>query len=218
MLPRLYLHSVQYVFYDRHNEEVTFESRMACGRRFAFLLSRNQFLNLNDAISQIKNFNYYGHFPLGQNTWLHYNAFDSSLYKESNDDRRLYFTFISFSEYINHTHPRLLSLVRQKDESVTTRRRGSRTDGRRQSAIKSTAHKRPLSTASGSSHQSSKAKRACGEEWTATSRATNDVVMSNIEEANTILSKRDRSSARWRSDSSSSDSSASEDIYPSPLL
>ena len=219
MLPRLYMHSVQYVFYDNHYEEVLFESRMACGRRFTFVLSRNQFLNLHDAISQIEKFKYYGHFPLGQNTWLHYNAFDSCLYRESNEDRRLYFTFISFTEYIKHTHPRLLSLVRhQKDELVATRRRGSGDDGRRQRAVKSTAHKRPLSTVSVPSHQSSEAKRSRGEECKATSRSTNDAVVSNIEEASAILSKWDRSSARWRSDSSSSESSAAEDMSTSLSL
>ena len=110
---RLYMHSNQCVNYDCDNAKIIFESYLVIGQRFQFAISENQFLNLNDAVHQIKNFNYmyYGHFSLGHNYWLHYNVFDNSLYRESNEICRTYFTFIAFEEYMRHTHLRLLSLL-----------------------------------------------------------------------------------------------------------
>ena len=212
MHPRLYMHSIQYAFYDVHNQIIIFESRNASGRRVQFTITRNQFLNLNDAIYQIRNHNYYGHFPIGHSTWLHYNDSDSCLY---NDSAGTHFSFLSFQEYIKHTHPRLLSLVRLKQKTETetetrTRRRGAATDAGRHTS-KSTNHKRPSSSVSMPFHQSPSAKRSRWEEREASPRPTNNGVLSNHEETSPVLSKWDGSSARWRSDSDSANSSIGED-------
>ena len=98
MQPRLYMQSFQYASYNHGSERVTFETRHVCGRRFYFPLTKNQFLALNDAILLIDKENAYGHYPLGQNTWMHYNAFDASLYREMNNGR-VHFIFASFDEY-----------------------------------------------------------------------------------------------------------------------
>ena len=228
MYPRLYMHSVQFAHFDNCNGKIYFESRKASGRHFQFILTRNQFFNLNDAIYQIKKFNYYGHFPLGNNTWLHYNGgSDTRLYRESfAEDCRVYFSFDSFMEYIKHTHPRLLSLVRLNQSAAAaaaaaTADRGERRrrlNARRRlpsiSCSKSTNHKRSLSTILESSHQSSDSKRHRGRaEWATASRSTDNDVLSAAEEESAILSKWERSSDRRRSDSDSSQSSGAEDRH-----
>lgn len=229
MYPRLYMHSVQFAHFDNCNGKIYFESRKASGRHFQFILTRNQFFNLNDAIYQIKKFNYYGHFPLGNNTWLHYNGgSDTRLYRESfAEDCRVYFSFDSFMEYIKHTHPRLLSLVRLNQSAAAaaaaTADRGERRrrlNARRRlpsssiSCSKSTNHKRSLSTILEPSHQSSDSKRHRGRaEWATASRSTDNDVLSAAEEESAILSKWERSSDRRRSDSDSSQSSGAEDRH-----
>ena len=222
------MHSVQFAHFDNCNGKIYFESRKASGRHFQFILTRNQFFNLNDAIYQIKKFNYYGHFPLGNNTWLHYNGgSDTRLYRESfAEDCRVYFSFDSFMEYIKHTHPRLLSLVRLNQSAAAaaaaaTADRGERRrrlNARRRlpsiSCSKSTNHKRSLSTILESSHQSSDSKRHRGRaEWATASRSTDNDVLSAAEEESAILSKWERSSDRRRSDSDSSQSSGAEDRH-----
>ena len=229
------MHSVQFVHFDNRNGKIYFESRKASGRHFQFILTRNQFFNLNDAIYQIKKFNYYGHFPLGNNTWLHYNGGSNTrLYRESfAKDCRVYFSFDSFMDYIKHTHPRLLSLVRLNQSAAAAAtaaipdigERRRRLNARRRlpsssstsssiSCSKSTNHKRPLSAVLEPSHQSSDSKRHRGRaERAAASRSTDNDVLSAVEEESVILSKWERSSDRRRCDSDSSQSSCAEDRH-----
>ena len=185
MQPRLYMQSFQYASYNHGSERVTFETRHVCGRRFYFPLTKNQFLALNDAILLIDKENAYGHYPLGQNTWMHYNAFDASLYREMNNGR-VHFIFASFDEYKSYTHRRLLSLVRLKDNATVgaasvartkaRAKRHGRQGRRRRSSSESviTNYKRPLSVAVQSSNRSPASKRPCREKREAVSRATDN--------------------------------------------
>ena len=227
MQPRLYMQSFQYASYNRGSEQVTFETRHACGRRFYFPLTKNQFLALNDAILLIDSENAYGHYPLGQNTWMHYNAFDASLYREMNNGR-VHFIFASFDEYKSYTHRRLLSLVRVKNNetavaaaSVARTRtrtkarakrngRGRRRNSNSESVI--TNHKRPLSVAVQSSDRSPASKRTCREKREAVSRATDNADVSYNDEESAIFSEWHYSNTRRRRDSISPLSSTKESI------
>ena len=218
MQPRLYMQSFQYASYNHGSERVTFETRHACGRRFYFPLTKNQFLALNDAILLIDKENAYGHYPLGQNTWMHYNAFDASLYREMNNGR-VHFIFASFDEYKNCTHRRLLSLVRVKDNATVARtkvraKRNGRGRGRSSSSSESvsTNHKRPLSVAVQSSNRSPASKRPCREKREAVSRATDNADVSYNDEESAIFPEWHYSNTRRRSDSISSLSSAKESV------
>ena len=225
MQPRLYMQSFQYASYNHDSERVTFETRLACGRRCYFSLTKNQFLALNDALILIDKENAYGHYPLGQNTWMHYNAFDASLYREMNNGR-VHFIFASFHEYKKYTHRRLLSLVRVKEietvaaatvartRSKARAKRNGRERGRRRSSSESvtTNYKRPLSVAVQSSNRSPASKRPCREKREAVSRATNDADVSYNGEESPIFSEWHYSNTRRRSDSISSLSSAKESV------
>ena len=224
MHPRLYMQSLQYATYDRANEQVTFETRLACGRRHHFYLSKNQFLALNDAILLIDTENAYGHYPLGHGIWMHYNAFDASLYRDTKNCERIYFIFASFSEYKRFTHRRLLSLVRSKEKKTDVpkaratlqarRQYNERDRGRsgRKAEIISTNCKRPLSVAVQSVNRSPTAKRSCWEERNAASRTADNANLSCDDEDSSIFSQWNYSSTRRRSDSISSISSLSKSV------
>ena len=74
MHPRLYMHSLQYATYVPEDRTVMFETRHASGRQCSFVLTRNQFLSFDNAIVLIERENAYGHYPLGQHIWFHYNT------------------------------------------------------------------------------------------------------------------------------------------------
>lgn len=213
MYPRLYMQSVQHVTCHPMTERITFETRLANGRRFHFLLNKNQFLNFNDAVTLINKDNSSGHFPLGQNTWFHYNAFDASFYKNKHGHGRINFVFTSFDEYKNFTHDRLLSLVRLNDTPTVKRRDGR--GGKRDEEAKPTSHKRPLSGTVQLSDQSPTTKRARRKPRKTTSRAANDAIMSHDDEESPVLPERYHSNTRRWCDSVSSFSSTSKDL-PSP--
>lgn len=209
MHPRLYMQSFQYVSYDCKNEQVIFTTRLVSGSRFHFILSRNQFLALDDVIVLIKRSNSYGHFPLGHNMWMHYNAFDASIYKDGINDKRIYFIFTSFDEYIAFTHNRLLSLVRLNDRREVDARTRSRRRGKRASdkcEVDSSSHKRPLSTAVQSSSKPTTSKSYYRSEREIASRTADNVIMSHDDEESSIFSKWHGSNSRRRHDSYSDSS------------
>ena len=219
MQPRLYMQSFQYATYNRVSGRMTFETRHACGRRFYFSLTKNQFLALNDAIILINEENAYGHYPLGQNTWMHYNASDASLYRDLNNDdnSRVHFIFASFDEYMNYTHRRLLSLVRLKDNktvaaAIAARARRNGRGRRRNGTSVTTSYKRPLSVAVQPSNRSPASKRPCREKREAVSRATDNADVSYTNEESAIFPEWHYSNTRRRSDSISSLSSAKESV------
>ena len=107
MHPRLYMQTVQFVTYKANLDIITFETRHASGRRCHFILTKNQFLALYDAIALTQKSKRYGHYPLGENMWMHYNAYNVRLYKETSDRGGIKFDFESFEEYKTHTHARL---------------------------------------------------------------------------------------------------------------
>lgn len=228
MYPRLYMHSLQYVFFNSDTSEVTFATRHVSGRRFNFILTRNQFLSLHDAITLIDKDNSYGHFPLGQSVWLHYNAFDASLYRDPIGGKRVYFTFACFEEYKSYTHRRILMLVRSnEDSSKTTRdwRTGRRYRGRQRAEddddevgedrAHSSDNKRSLPIELRTNTQSPTSKRARWRKRKTASRPTDNVIVPNDDEEGSIFSEWHSSNARRRCDSISSMSCASQDL-PSP--
>lgn len=224
MYPRLYMHSIQYVSYNSITEEVIFETRLAGGRRFQFVLIKHQFLALNEAIILIQKHNSDGHFPLGYNTWLHYNGYDGSLYRELNNGGRVTFIFTSFDEYIAFTHARLLLVIRStKNEKRTGRRKRNvqgrirgrgvgRFEGEEKSESESSHHQRPLSVVLQPAHQSSTSKRARRSEREAASRSTDNAVMSNNGEESVVFPEWHSATSRRRSDSFTSAASVMEDI------
>lgn len=217
MYPRLYMHSLQYATYDQANDRITFETRHANGRHFRFVLSRNQFLALNDAIIMIEKEKCNGHFPLGHYTWLHYNAFDASLYKQTENCARIDFIFASFEEYKSFTHRRLLSLVRLNDVATvaaagTSAQEKRRNDGRSRGRGKSTSYKRPSSVVLRAENQPSTAKRPRRGERTISSRASNDADLSNHDEESAVLPEWHHTTTRRRFDSDSASSCTSKSL------
>ena len=200
MQPRLYMQSVQFASYRQHTDSITFETRLASGRREHFILTKNQFLALDDALILIRESNSYGHYPLGQNVWMHYNAFDASLYKETANGARINFIFVCFEEYKRHTHNRLRSLILLNCD-------GARRNRRRCGEAQNARCQRPLSVTMRSSHQPSSSKRSYRTEWKTASRSTDNVKLSHDDKTRSVLSKWDRTSPRRRSDSISSQSS-----------
>ena len=210
MHPRLYMHSLQYATYDQANDRITFKTRHANGHHSHFVLSRNQFLALNDAMILIEKEKCDGNFPLGQYTWLHYNAFDASLYKETENCARIEFTFASFEEYKSCTHRRLLSLLRLNDLATVEKKR--RIDGRSRGRGKSTSYKRPSSVVLRAENQSSAAKRPRRGERTISSRTSNNGDMPNTDEESAIFPEWHHSTSRGRFDSPSPLSSPSKGL------
>ena len=210
------MQSLQYATYNHVHEKVTFETRLACGRRYYFSLSKNQFLALNDAILLIDEENAYGHYPLGHGTWMHYNASDASLYRDAKARERVYFVFASFEEYKRFTHRRLLSLVRSKEEKtdvLTAKRQHhgrNRARGGRKPEIVSSNCKRPLSVVVQSVDRSPATKRSCREERKAASRTADDANLSHDDEESAVFPEWHCSNTRRRCDSVSSLSSLSK--------
>lgn len=219
MHPRLYMQSFQFATYNTTSDKVTFETRHISGRRFHFVLTKNQLLALDDSILLIDRGEAWGHFPLGNNAWFHYDNSAACLYKE-HENGRAYFHFSSFREYKTVTHHRLLSLIRLKEQTPVARRerrshnarRHIGTRGRGESENKSTCNKRALSSVLKPSDRPSTSKRNRGGEREAASRPSNDVVMSHDDEKSSIFSKWKSSSPRRRSDSISSLSSVSKSV------
>ena len=214
MPPRLYMQSFQYANYDYEKEQIAFETRHANGARTYFLLTRNQFLSLNDAIDLIDKEQASGHFPLGHHTWIHYNGFEASLYRETRRRGRIYFTFECYEEYINFTHSRLLSIVRLNDAAAAANRGRL---GRGRARGKPSNHKRPSSVVFSSKDQSPSPKRACRGKRKTVSGSSNNALLSDNEEESAVFSEWYCSNTRRRSDSIASISSVSKGI-PSPEI
>ena len=231
MYPRLYMHSIQYTTYNCTEQKVTFETRYACGRRCYFHLSKNQFLSFNDAILLIDRLNSYGHYPLGQRTWFHYNLTDASLYRNFKNGDRVDFTFASFAEYKKYAHRRLLSLVRLKeDEAVTTtatavvrtksRRKQHDGEGRgrgrgrseKELKIVSSCHKRSLPNTLREQDRSPASKRHCRKERETVSRSSDNADVSYNDEESPVFSEWHSSNNWRRCDRLSSLSSVSENL------
>ena len=215
MHPRLYMQSFQYATYNRAYEKVTFETRFASGRRNYFSLTKHQFLALNDVIYLIDKGKAHGHFPLGQRTWMHCNAFDASLYRDMKNCDRIYFNFNSFAEYMKHTHQRLLSLVRSKEKKANgvTNVKQLRKIGRGGEAeVIATSCKRPLSVVLQPSDQSPTSKRSRREEWKSTSRSSDHADVSATSQESDLFPKWYYSNSRRRSDSTSSVLSTEENL------
>lgn len=213
MYPRLYMHTLQHVSYHAKTKQVIFETRLVTGRRFHFVLTKDQFYSFNDAILLIDKLKFHGHFPLGNNTWFNYNAFNVSLYKETNDQKRVEFIFVSYEEYKRVTHKRLLSLIRLKEKDVE-RKKNEERDGHKRK-IDFTSYQRSLSIVQQSTDRSPSPKRPRGEEWEAASGPTDDAILSCGKEENTIFSEWKSSTPRRRNDSISSNSTLSKNL-PSP--
>ena len=163
MHPRMYMQTVQFVTFDRYTKSFTFETRHVSGRRYHFIITKSQFLALDDVIMLIEDDNRHGYYPLDQNMWLCYKANNVALYKETAKCGRTKFIFEHFEEYKRYTHSRLRSLLRPNSQVA---RRKRRHDG--EASV--TNHQRSLSDTMQPTHQSSKSKRRCWNEREATQR------------------------------------------------
>ena len=199
-----------------------------------FVLTINQFLSLNDAILLIQRDNSYGHFPLGENVWIHYNAFDASLYKDPVGGERVHFVFACFEEYVKYTHRRVLSLVRlnaiTSATSMRSRRRGrggrSILRGRRRlrecrevdsTLSSSSSNKRSSPASVRSSNRSPTPKRACEGKRQALPRSSDDAIVPLGQHPGPIFPEWHHSNNRRECDTISVMSYSSQDLStPSP--
>ena len=211
MHPRMYMQTIQFVTYNQYTERFTFETRHVSGRRHHFVLSKNQFLALDDVIAFIQKSKRYGHYPLGQNMWINYNADDVRLYKETHECKHINFNFECFEDYKRHTHARLHSFIRPNCE-VTRRRR------KRHGEDSVMHYQRPLPVTLQSSHQPSTSKQRCRNEREVISRSTDNVIMSHDDEARSLLSKRKHTNPWRRSDSISSTTSTCAHLSSPPSV
>lgn len=214
MQPRLYLHSLQSATVNEKRSIITFETRHVNGCRYYFDLTRQQFFAFDDIFLFIDKHHAEGHFPLSHNMWFYFGEDGAKLYTTNLDDQS-YFKFHSFTQYKRFTHQRILSLLRARGENVT-RRNGSKSTatggGSRRHYI--SGDKRPLSTIVQSFNQSGTSEQH-HQDGEAVSRATNDAILPHPSKKSAILSERDDTTSRWRTDSSSSLSTVSEDLlYP----
>ena len=205
MQPRLYMQTIQFATYKQHGESITFETRHVSGRRYHFVLTKNQFLALDYVIALIQCDDTYGHYPLGQNMWLDYNPNCVRLYKQRSNGDRLKFHFVCFEEYKRHVHSRLRSLLLLNRNEAGRRRR-------KYGESSTASNQRPLSIAMQPTHQPSTTKRRCWGERKAALWATDNVNMSHDDKACSILSERNSTNSRRRSDSFSSKSSLCSDF------
>ena len=205
MHPRLYMQSFQYATFNSQSGCIAFVTRHASGRYFHFTLSKEQFLALDDAIALIEISvslsDCYGHYPLGQNTWLHYSDSEVRLYKYTRDSDRINFHFLNFREYKRYTHSRLKSFIRMKCEKDGRVSRSCRYED-----LSTTTHQRPLSSTLRQTHRPGATKRHCWRKRRATSRKAINAKLPPDEETRSVLSERHSANSR-RSGSISSESS-----------
>ena len=194
MPPRMYMQTIQFVTYDFYSKSLTFETRHVSGRRYHFIITKSQFLALDDIIMLIEEGLRYGYYPLDQNMWLSYKANNVSIYKETLECGRIKFTFEHFEDYKRYTHSRLRSLLRL-NRQVARRKRMH--DG----GASVTNHQRSLSVAMQPSHQSSTSKRRCWNEREAAPRSTDNVKLPPDDKTRSILSERHGTTPRRRTDS-----------------
>lgn len=194
MHPRMYMQTVQFVTYDFYSKSLTFETRHVSGSRHHFIITKSQFLALDDIIMLIDEGLRHGYYPLDQNMWLCYKARNVSIYKETVECERIKFTFENFEDYKRYTHSRLRSLLRLNSQIA---RRKRRQDG--EASV--TNHQRSLSVTMQPSHQSSTSKRRCWNEREATLRSTDNVKLSPDDQTRAILSEWHGTTPRRRTDS-----------------
>lgn len=209
MHPRLYLQPIQYAIFDSKHEKIYFENRLINGQRFTFILSKEQFYNFHDVIESIKQHYEYGHYPVGDGIWLHYNATIARLYRRI-DDISIHYDFAYFEDYISFTHNRLFSLVNRLKHRRTTW-----SHNRAQHGTCPSTHKRPSSIALRVSNRLGKTKSTCGNRRKISSGTSNDAIMSHDDEESAILSEWHYSNPRRQCDSISSSSHSSKDLSSS---
>ena len=198
MLPRLYLQTLQYAMYNPNTKEVVFETRYVTGSRYHFILTVDQFISLDETIGVINSSRHYGHYPLGQNVWLHYSEQGATLYRDIRNNGRINFNFENFTEYKSCVHKRLLSLIRSAANRKVTRRRG------RYDHFASKANKRSLSNNLWSRHKSKSYERSDWRSKQTSPRSTAHANMSSEDEAHSLFPERNNPSYRRRSISPSS--------------
>ena len=194
MHPRMYMQTVQFVTYDRYTKTFTFETRHASGRHYHFIITKSQFLALDDVIMLIDAGLRHGYYPLDQNMWLCYKASNVALYKETTECERIKFTFEHFEDYKRYTHSRLRSLLRLNSKVA---RRKRKHDGEDSIAN----HQRPLSITMQPTHQSSTSKRRCWNERETAPRSTDNVKLPPDDKTRSILSERHDTTPRRRIES-----------------
>ena len=210
MRPRLYMQNIQYVTYNNSRHVAIFETRFISGRRLHFTLTHNQIMALDDIILLIEKHQQNGHYPLGQQVWLHYTSNRVKLYHDEDKTNHYSFIFEDFDKYKFFTHKRLLSLVRLNRQSNGRKARAAYNS--RKYGEKFASHKRPLSSAMRFPPGSSAAEQSCRRTRSPLSRPANDAYMSDAEETSSIFSQRNNSNSRRRLDSSSSTTTDVENL------
>ena len=210
MAPRLYMQDIQYAFYKSDTREVVFQTRHISGGHYYFVVSNEQFLSLDDAITLIENSSHYGDIPLGGNVWFRYHENGATLYRDTANGSRSHFHFENFNDYKNYTHQRIYSLVTCLRSSAVTRRR--------RHGHFSKTHKRPLSNNLQSANRPCTSKRNCRLQWEVSSRSPVHDRLSNNEETSTFLPEWN-DSAPWGEYKSPSSSSnlIPRLVSPSPI-
>lgn len=197
MSPRLYLQDIQYATYKADTQEIWFQMRHVTGGNYHFILSREQFLALDDALIIIDNSHRYGDYPLGQHMWLRYHNDEVTLYRNTRHSGRIHFHFERFEDYKSYVHKRLYSFIDSKSAREVTRRRYH---GR----FPAKTHKRSISDDVWSTNQPSTSKRHCRSQRKTSPRSSVHAHYTNEEKVCDILSEWNNSNSRRRSESSDS--------------
>jgi hypothetical protein len=195
------MQTLQFASYDQNTETIWFETRHIGGCYYAFALTKNQFLRLDNVIALLQENHNYRRYPLGENMWFDYNLHHIKLYEERDNRNRVTFSFESFEEYKRYTHPRLHSLICQSRH------------GRRRQQESLTTHQRSLPVTMQSRHRHLSPKGTCRRKRKAISRAANNVKLSRYDETGSVLSEWEYTNPR-QSDAASIASSANTHLSP----
>lgn len=226
------MHGVQYASVNQAKSLVTYETRLPNGHCFYFRLSRNQFLNLNDAFLMLEREGSSGDYPLGNGYWFSYKHYGEAIIHDyhANPRQPCYFKFNNLIQYLKNTHRQLLSFLshgedgkQQRRYERRRRRRHCREEEeqnlgrcgrqRRKNQQQPTAtRKRSLSDEEQSTHQPVSPK-TIDSEWETASGSAINADMSITRKDGTVFSKWHSANSGRRHDTSPVPSTVTGDLH-----
>ena len=212
MLHSFHLQNTQKVKIDKTTSVITFQTRTVSGCVYYFPLTLHQFLAFDDAIAVIKSVKYKisGSYPLGQNLWFYYDSHTSTLY--NNNNHCPYFRFQHFHLYLTRLHHKILSFLRKEANGRVNRKRVFANNNDNECEIQNNKRSLPSVVQPTPGFETI---TNIGGKWKTVPCSPNDVIDSDTEQTDTILSKRKCANSRRRDDSSSATSHTCEDFSTS---
>lgn len=207
---RFNLHSIKSVTVDELKTVIIFETLFVNGHVYYFSMTKDEFLNFDEALFLISKDNFQGNIPIGDDIWFSYfhkrQGYEIKLWKQRKD-RILYFDFDydSFNEYKKTVHWKLFSFLRLKATEYDERRKRQKRNRYKSRHDKSIHDKCPLSNEDSRSYQSTRNGETSERETS--SGATNNVNMSFVNKTSSVLSKWSDSTTRRKHISSDNEAS-----------